>query len=96
MADTVIRSPTEAERRRIQDIIDRYHERPAEVRDIKFDFGEDWAGYPAVYIKIFVSKDLEPTKENIETLNNFTKVLLDQIIDAELGYWPYARTLLKE
>jgi hypothetical protein len=95
MAIGMTRSPTQAERRRIQEIIDS-HKRLPEIRDIKFEFGEDWAGYPAVYIKIFVPKDLLPTKNNIERLNSFTKILLDEIIEADLGYWPYSRTVLEE
>ena len=65
-------------------------------RRVTFRFDEDHTGQPAVYIELHVSKEMEPTKEKIEELNNFVKVILDDILDNNFDYWPYARTLVEE
>jgi hypothetical protein len=49
MPQQATRPPTEADRRHVQQIIDRHAmELPEGVRRIEFAFGEDWTGYPAV------------------------------------------------
>jgi hypothetical protein len=93
MVGNVPRAPTEAERRTIQEIIDRHDRRPAGVRRIEFAFGKDWSGDPAVHLAIIVDKDIQPTKEKIAELNNFTKKLLDEIIDSDIDFWSYAKTI---
>ncbi|HYU14189.1 MAG TPA: hypothetical protein VEK82_16545 [Stellaceae bacterium] len=97
MAQTTTRWPSEAERQRIQKIIDRHSdERPEGVRRVTFRFGEDQAGDPAVYIEIYVDKETQPTKEKIEELNDFVQIILNDILDQDIDYWPYARTLVEE
>jgi hypothetical protein len=97
MVQTTARRPSEAERQRIQEIIDRHRdERPEGVRRVTFRFGEDQAGDPAVYIELYVGKDMKPTKEKIEELNDFVQVILSEIIDQDIEYWPYFRTFVDQ
>jgi hypothetical protein len=97
MAQATTRWPSEAERQRIQRIIDQHDdERPEGVRRVTFRFGEDQSGDPAVYIEIYVSKETEPTKGKVEELNDFVQIILNDILDHEIDYWPYARTLVDE
>ena len=100
MAQIATRWPTEAERQRVEKIIaqhDNDFERPNGVRRIAFSFREDQAGNPAVYLEIFVDKDLPPTKENIDDLNDFVQVIINDILaDDKFEYWPYARTLVED
>jgi hypothetical protein len=97
MAQTRTHWPTEAERQRIRDIIRRHDdERPDGVRRVESNFGEDQAGNPAVYLEMFVDKDMQPTKEKVEELNDFVQIILNEILDEEVEYWPYARTLVEE
>jgi hypothetical protein len=95
MARTVLHWPTDAERRRIEEIIARHHDdRPEGVRRT---FGEDQAGDPAVYLEMVVSAELQPTREKIEELNDYIQIILNDIIgDYEIEYWPYARTVVEE
>jgi hypothetical protein len=88
-----VRTPTEADRRLIQGIIERHAaQRPGGVHRVEFVFGEDWTGYPAVYLHMFVGKDLKPTDHKISELNDYVKLLQDDIIDQNIGFWPYTRT----
>ena len=97
MAQTTTRRPSEAERQRIQEIIDRHSDdRPEGVRRVTFRFDEDQAGDPAVYIELYVAKDLDPTKKKIEELNDFVQVILNDILEQDVDYWPYAQTLVDE
>jgi hypothetical protein len=91
MVSNLPRAPTEAERRLIQEIIDRHDQRPAGVRRVEFEFGKDWTGDPAVHLAIFFDKNVQPTKKKIAELNDFIKGLLDEIIDSDIIFWPYAR-----
>jgi hypothetical protein len=93
MAQDISRSPTAADRQQIQQIIDRHlEERPEGVHRVEFAFGEDWTGYPAVYVNLFVDKELKPTEAKVRELNDYVKLLHDEIIDNEIGFWPYSRT----
>ena len=97
MAQTSTRWPTEAERQRIREIIRRHDaERPEGVRRVAFNFGEDQTGNPALHLELFVSKDMQPTKEKIEELNDFVQIIVNDILDEEVEYWPYARTFVEE
>ena len=89
--------PTAAELQRIQEIIDRHHgNRPDAVKKVTPTFGEDQAGNPAIYLEILVSKDMEPSKDNIEELNDFVQLLVNDILENDSEYWPYARTLVEK
>ena len=99
MAETRTRWPTEAENQRIQAIINRHDtefERPDGVRRVAFNFGEDQAGNPALHLELFVSRDMQPTRDKIEELNDFVQVIIDDILEKDVDYWPYARTLIEE
>jgi ribosomal protein L17 len=92
MADLALRAPTDADRQLVQEIIDRYEARPAGVRRVDFTFGEDWTGAPAVYIDLIVDKSVKPTMDKASELNNFIKLIHDDIIDSKFEFWPYSRT----
>jgi hypothetical protein len=93
MPQETTRLPTDAERRHVQQIIDRHaSDRPEGIRRVEFTFGEDWTGHPAVYVNLVVGKDVQPTKTKIRELNDYVKLLHDDIIDEDVGFWPYSRT----
>lgn len=93
MAQQTTRLPTDADRQRIQQIIERHAaEQPEGVSRVAFSFGEDWTGHPAVYVNLYVRKGLQPDKRKIRELNDYVKTLHDDIIDEEPSFWPYSRT----
>ena len=93
MARSITRWPTDEERQRIEGIIERHvDDRPEGVRRAEPTFSEDHTGYPAVFVTLFVDKNLEPTKEKIEELNDYVQVLIDDILEGDPDYWPYVRT----
>lgn len=93
MSEHTLRAPTDAERQKVQAIIDRHAiEQPEGVRRVEINFGEDWTGYPAVYVNLFVSKNLQVTERKIRELNDYVKQLHNDIIDEDIGFWPYSRT----
>jgi hypothetical protein len=94
MTDLALRAPTVADRQLVQEIIDRYEtRRPAGVRRVDFTtFGEDWTGAPAVYIDLIVDKSVKPTMDKARELNDFIKLIHDDIIDSKFEFWPYSRT----
>jgi len=98
MPQTVMHSSAEAERQRVQEIIDnrRIEMALANVRRVEFSFGEDSTGDPVVHVVMVVSKDLSPTKEHIEELNVLANILTQDIIRKEIGLWPYVRTIVEE
>jgi len=97
MARTAVHWPTDAERKRVDEIIARHHDdRPDGVRHITSTFGEDHAGEPAVFLEMAVGKEVQPTKEKIEELNDYIQVIINEIIDSGVDYWPYARTVTEE
>lgn len=98
MAGTTLHRPTDAERRRIEQIIAQHDgHRPAGVRRVNVTLGEDHAGDPAVYLDMVVGAELEPTREKIHELNDYMQVILDDIIgNYEIDYWPYMRTVVEE
>jgi hypothetical protein len=92
MPEHAVPSPTDVERRHIQEIIDRHAPaQPEGVRRVELVFGEDWTGHPAVYVNLFVSKDVKPTKIKVAELNDYIKILHDDIIEADSEFWPYSR-----
>jgi hypothetical protein len=93
MADLAVRLATDADRRLVQETIDRYEaRRPDGVRRVDFAFGEDWTGAPAVYIDLIVDKNVRPTMDKARELNDFVKLIHDDIIDSKFEFWPYSRT----
>jgi hypothetical protein len=58
-------------------------------RGYTFEFGEDARGGPGVWIYITIDDDTHPSKEKINELNEFAKLITDNIIEADLGFWPY-------
>jgi hypothetical protein len=69
----------------------RSHEYPDGVTRIGFEFGEDSTGDPAVWISIFVKRDLEPTKETVDAIHDFAQAIRLEIIEARKRHWPYVR-----
>jgi hypothetical protein len=97
MARTASHWPNNAERLRIDEILARHHnERPEGVRRVTANFGEDQDGNPSVFLEMIVGKELSPTKEKIEELNDYIQIILNEILDDNFDYWPYARTVIEE
>lgn len=93
---TRARAPTDEDRKLVHQIIERHiTDRPAGIRRIEVEFGEDWTGYPAAYINLIIGREVKPTDEKINELNSFIRILHDEIIDADTAFWPYSRTLVR-
>jgi hypothetical protein len=97
MSQSTTHFPTEMERERIQQIIEKHNaERPNVVRRVGLTFGEDSTENPAAYIALIVGKDVNPTKELIEELNDYAQVLVNDIANFESDILPYVRTVIEE
>jgi hypothetical protein len=93
MADLAVRVPTDADRRLVQETIDRYDaRRPDGILRVDFTFGEDWTGAPAVYIELIVDKRVKPTMEKAQELNDFVNPIQRDLIESRFEFWPYTRT----
>jgi hypothetical protein len=97
MARTTLHWPTDAERRRVAEIIARHHgDRPDGVRRVTSAFGEDHEGSPAVFLEMVIGTELQPTKEKIEELNDYAQVLVNGILESDPDYFPYIRTKIDD
>jgi hypothetical protein len=93
MANLAVRLATDADRQLVRETIDRYEaKRPDGVRRVDFTFGEDWTGDPAVYIDLIVDKSVKPTMEKAQELNDFVRLIHNDLIDGNFEFWPYSRT----
>lgn len=95
MAALTLRSPTEDDKRLVREIIGRHEaQRPTGISRIDFTFGEDWAGGPALYIDVIADKDIEQTFDKAHEVNDFVKLIQDDIFESNLDFWPYSRTFV--
>ena len=53
---------------------------PKGVRGVVLDYGEDWAGDPAVWIRVTVDFEPNPSKQSVRVLNEYTNRLRDEML----------------
>ena len=87
MLDRRIREQEDATIRRIVDAMPW----PEEVKGYDVEFGSDWEGDPAVYVRLLVDDDLRPSEEKLERVGRFKDAVRDALLDAELSHWPFVR-----
>ena len=72
-------------------ILRRMDRLPDGVRRVRFRFGEDWAGDPAVWIGFVADDDLKPSKEKIADFQRISKAVSDEIrpgvVQMATGAW---------
>jgi hypothetical protein len=81
------RAEEDATIRRIVDGIPR----PEDVKGYDVEFGSDWEGDPAVYVRFLVDDDLRPSEEKLQRVGRFTDEVRGALLDAELSHWPFVR-----
>ncbi len=98
MADTPDKPPddqsltgaaTVAEARLFHDIVRKVGRLPSGVRQVRFRFGEDSEGAPAVWITLVAGDDLKPSKEKIGDLQRVTSEVREEILRSDTERWPY-------
>jgi hypothetical protein len=64
---------------------------PPNVRGWELDFAEDYDGDPVAYITFRVDDALNPSKEPVRKVTDFSEELRHQLRGADLHYWPFFR-----
>jgi hypothetical protein len=77
------------EAREFLDIVRRHGPLPAGVRRIKFRFGEDSTGAPAVWIVFVAQEDLKPSNENISAIRRAAEEVRSEVRRTGSTRWPY-------
>lgn len=77
------------EARMFHQIISRIGRLPEGVRLVKFRFGEDSDGAPAVWITFVAQDDLKPSKEKIADLQRVTNEVRSEILRSGSERWAY-------
>lgn len=67
------------------------HPRPASVREVQIELGEDSTGDPAVWISLIVDEDLNPSRAKLEELNAFSDTITSEILKHDPRRFPYVR-----
>jgi len=79
-------SPDEV--RQIQKVV-KSHRFPADVQAVEVNFGRDWTGAPAAWIRFLVEDDLNPSERKITRLNEFANSVRGDLLKTKPAYWPY-------
>jgi hypothetical protein len=74
--------------RQIQKVVKK-HRPPPDVLAVEVEFGLDWTGDPAAWIRYFVEDDWHPSQEKITRLNKFTGSVRDDLLKVNYSYWPF-------
>lgn len=78
------------EERAVADVLDNlWGKRPSYVKKYQLEFGEDHAGDPAIWIRLKVTKDNDPSPQKVTELRKFADDLQDRILALRLRRWPY-------
>ncbi len=64
---------------------------PAAVKGYEIEFGEDHSGDPAVWIWLLVREETEPSKIFLDELIPYARAIGRELVEAQLGHWPYVR-----
>jgi hypothetical protein len=74
--------------RQIQKVV-KNHRFPADVQAVEVNFGRDWTGAPAAWIRFRVEDDVNPSEQKIARLNKFANSIRDALLKTYPTYWPY-------
>jgi len=86
---TLVGAATDEEMALFHDIGRKVAPLPDGVHGIRFRFGEDSRGDPAVWIVLMAADDLKPSKNKIETFQSIANRLRDEILSSGTDRWPY-------
>lgn len=66
-------------------------ERPADIKGIEVELGEDSTGDPAAWIWLLVDDDLNPSREKLREVAEFAAAVRSALLQEGLLHWPYVR-----
>jgi hypothetical protein len=61
----------------------------SDIKSFEVTFGHDSADHLAVWVKLFVDKDLPPSQEKIAELDRATTTIRSELLKANIPFWPY-------
>jgi hypothetical protein len=61
----------------------------SDIRSFEVTFGRDSADHLAVWVNLFVDKDLPPSPEKIADLDRATTTIRSELLKANIAFWPY-------
>ena len=73
----------------IHDIVRRTGWLREGIQEVRFRFGEDSEGAPAVWITFVTNDDLKPSKEKIAALQRISNEVRSEIVRSGSERWPY-------
>jgi len=64
---------------------------PKEIKAVDYLFSDDSTGQPAVWVKLHVAEDNNPSATKVRQLSDLRKAVAKSILSAEVSRWPYVR-----
>jgi hypothetical protein len=61
----------------------------SDIKSFEVTFDHDSSDNLAVWIKLFVDKNLASSKEKIDELNRTTTNIRSKLLDEKISFWPY-------
>jgi hypothetical protein len=86
---------TMEEERRIRDVVER-RELPGFFRGYDVEFGQDWAGDPAVTVWLEVDGGRASSTEDMQAVHRFVQDTGAELVELGLSHWPYVRFRVRE
>lgn len=81
---------TVEEASQLHDLVRKRTPFPESVTGVRFRFGEDSSGDPALWVTIVAMADLNPTIEKVDRIRRFAEDLRSDILESHLtDRWPY-------
>jgi hypothetical protein len=81
---------TQDEERRIRDVLHR-RRLPDFFRSYSIEFGQDWAGDPAVTVWLLPDVTRAGWPDEVEAVHRFLHDLRQELVELGLSHWPYVR-----
>jgi hypothetical protein len=82
-----------AETKVFHDIVKGLGQLPPDVRNVRFRFGEDSDGAPAVWITITVNDDLTPSNAKVADIRGIAKKVQRDLLNSDIARWPYVEII---
>ncbi len=64
---------------------------PPELDRVETSYGADYTGDPAVFLTFFLKPDVRVEREEIRPLSRFISGVARELLNAEVGGFPYTR-----